>query len=360
MKRILIINTIGFGFEGISSVIVNYLSHMDKHGLEFTFLAQPSIDAQFKAILESLGTVIVIPDRKQDTSGYIKGLNGILKRRKFDVIHIHGNSGTMAIEAFLARIHRVKRIIVHAHNTHSDHPVINRMLSPLMKALSTDLLACSVGAGKFLYRKGFTVLSNAIDVQRFSFQPQVRDECRKDLGLAENTFVIGHVGYFLEVKNQSFLVDVFAEYYQADRDARLLLVGTGPDLEKIKRKAAECGVADAVIFAGQRSDVERLYCAMDVFAFPSLWEGLPLTLVEAQVSGLPCIVSANVTKDVACTNNVIYKSVSDGAKLWAESIEKLKRDPSSRKNNLLAKALEEKGFDINRESSKLRVIYLEN
>ena len=109
MKRILIINTIGFGFEGISSVIVNYLSHMDKHGLEFTFLAQPSIDAQFKAILESLGTVIVIPDRKQDTSGYIKGLNGILKRRKFDVIHIHGNSGTMAIEAFLARIHRVKR-----------------------------------------------------------------------------------------------------------------------------------------------------------------------------------------------------------------------------------------------------------
>ncbi len=353
----LIINTIGFGFEGISSVIVNYLKHMDKQGLEFTFIAQPQIDDQFKAILESLGTVDMIPDRKQDTIGYIKGLNLILKRRKYDVIHIHGNSGTMAIEAFLAKIHQVKKIIVHAHNTHSDHPVINRMLSPLMKSLSTDLLACSVGAGKFLYGKGYTVLNNAIDTQRFSFQPQVRDECRKELGLAENSFVIGHVGYFLEIKNQSFLVDVFVKYHQVDQGARLLLVGTGPDLEKIKIKAAECGVADAVIFAGQRSDVERLYCAMDVFVFPSLWEGLPLTLVEAQASGLPCIVSANVTRDVACTETVIYKDLSDGAKAWAETIAGLKTNAAPGNRNSIGNSLKDKGFDIMTVAAKLQNIY---
>lgn len=356
MKKILIINTIGFDFEGISSVIVNYLSHMNKQGLRFTFIVQPQINDYFKAILESLGNVDVIPDRKQDTIGYIKGLNGILKGTKFDVIHIHGNSGTMAIETFLARVHNVGKIIVHAHNTHSDHPVINRMLSPLMKALSTDLLACSVGAGKFLYRKGFTVLSNAIDVQRFSFQPQVRDECRKELGLAEKTFVMGHVGYFLEVKNQSFLVDVFKEYYRVDHDARLLLVGTGPDLEKIKRKVAECGVADAVIFAGQRSDVERLYCAMDVFVFPSLWEGLPLTLVEAQAEGLPCIVSSNVTRDVAFTNTIVYKDLSDGAEAWSNELLELKNGDKKREdcNN----KINECRFNIYNEAERLRTIYV--
>ena len=359
MKKILIINTVGFDFEGISSVIINYLGHMNKNGLTFDFIAQPDIREEIKEILVSLGNVIIMPGRKQATGGYIAGLNHVLKNR-YDVVHIHGNSGTMAIEALLARIHHVGKIIVHAHNTHSDHPVMNRMLTPLMKSLSTDLLACSVGTGKFLYRKGFTVLSNAIDVQRFSFQPQVRDECRKELGLAENSFVIGHVGYFLEIKNQSFLVDVFAEYYQADRDARLLLVGTGPDLEKIKRKAAECGVAEAVIFAGQRSDVERLYCAMDVFVFPSHWEGLPLTLVEAQAEGLPCIVSSNVTRDVAFIEKMIYKDLSDGTEAWAETIDKLKLDTTLRNGNSIGDALKNKGFDIKEECQKLRDLYLRN
>lgn len=357
MKQVLVINTIGFGFEGISTVIVNYLSHMDKRGLEFTFIAQSQINEQFKAILESLGIVSVIPDRKQDTSGYIKELNRILKLRKFDVIHIHGNSGTMAIEAFLARIHRIKKIIVHAHSTHSDHPLVNRALTPLMKVLSTDLLACSTEVGKWLYGKGFNVLNNAIDTQRFVFQPQVRDECRKELGLPENAFVIGHVGYFLPLKNQSYLVDIFVEYHKIDPQSCMLLVGDGPEIEEIQHKVFDYNLADAVIFIGQRNDVERLYNAMDIFIFPSLWEGLPLTLVEAQASGLPCIVSANVTRDVACTETVIYKDLSDGIESWAETIKKLKSDTTLRNSNSIADSLKNKCFDIMTEAEKLRKIY---
>ena len=357
MKKILIINTIGFDFEGISSVIVNYLSHMDRHGLEITFIAQPRISDQFKGILEPLGTVAVLPDRKQDTRGYIKGLNGILKEKKFDVIHIHGNSGTMAIEALLARACHVKKVIVHAHSTHTDHPAINRVLTPVMKSLSTDLLACSAGAGKFLYGKGFTVLNNAIDMQRFCFQRQARDACRKEWRLAEDDFVIGHVGYFMAVKNQSFLIDVFSEYHKTDPNARLLLVSDGPDLEKIRQKASDCGIADAVIFAGRRGDVERLYCAMDIFVFPSLWEGLPLTLVEAQASGLPCLVSSHVTRDVACTDAMIYKDLSDGAAAWAKTVAGLKKTAASGNRNSVGDALKNKGFDIMTEAAKLRKIY---
>ena len=357
MKTVLVINTIGFGFEGISSVIVNYLSHMNKQGLAFTFIAQPSIADEFKTLLASLGTVLVLLDRKQDTAGYINGLNGILKEKKFDVIHIHGNSGTMAIEALLARVHHVRKVIVHAHNTHCDHPVINRVLTPVMKSLSTDLLACSAGAGKFLYGKGFAILNNAIDMQRFCFQQQARDACRKELGLVDDDFVIGHVGYFMAVKNQSFLIEVFSEYHKTNPNTRLLLVGTGADVEKIRQKARDCGISDAVIFAGRRGDVERLYCAMDIFVFPSIWEGLPLTLVEAQASGLPCLVSSHVTRDVACTETVIYKDLSDGAESWAETIEKLKSDTVLRNRNSIADALKNRGFDIMTEAAKLRNIY---
>lgn len=356
MKKILVINTIGFGFEGISSVIVNYISNMDRSGLQFDFVVQPDIREDYKKILMSLGDIIVIPDRKQSTWDYIIALNKILKKKQFDVIHIHGNSGTMAIEAYFAKIHGIKKILVHCHNTECEHPIVNCILTPIMKKLATNLLACSTASGKWLYgNQKFIVLNNAIDTRRFCFNQLIRDECRNEFALKDE-FVIGHIGNFIEQKNHEFLIDIFKEYHKSNSNSKLLLGSDGPKLEEIKKKVLEYNLTDSVIFAGRRSDVERLYNAMDVFVFPSLWEGLPLVLIEAQTSGLPCLVSSVITNEVKCTDNIYYKELSDGAVLWAEKIQAI--NFVNRLCNRICDIISESGFEITKEADKLRKIYI--
>lgn len=361
MKKILIVNTSGFGYEGISSVIINYLSHMDRRGMEFTFITKSDIPADYKKILTPLGTIVAIPNRKQNMMDYIAELKKILKENKFDVIHIHGNSGTMAIEAFLARWYHIKKIIVHTHNMHCDYPFLNWILTPAMKALSSDLLACSAAAGKWLYGKNFTVLNNAIDIKRFCFRQQSRNECRKELGLPETAFVIGHVGNFLPQKNHSFLIDVFVEYRKTDSNARLLLVGDGPDLEKIKQKVFEYCISDAVVFTGQRKNVEQLYCAMDVFVFPSLWEGLGMVVIEAQASGLKCVVSNNVPNEARVSDNIEYLSLEQPPEQWSKHIMQYAAAYGNRgdMSDLTAESIRTCGYDIEKEANKLQKIYLQ-
>lgn len=355
MKRVLIINTIGLGFEGISSVIVNYLSHMDRSGLTFDFIAQPDIREDFKRIIKSLGDVIIIPDRKQNTKEYIIRLNNVLKNG-YDVIHIHGNSGTMAIEAFLAKIHRIKKIIVHSHNTECDHHMVNQILKPIMKSLSTDWLACSEEAGKWLYgNKKFTVLNNAIDLERFCFKQQVREKCRAELGL-KNEFVIGHIGNFIEQKNHGFLIEVFREFHKINEDSRLLLASDGPLMGEVQKKAEQYGLKDAVIFAGRRKDVEKLYCAMDVFVFPSLWEGLPVVMLEAQAAGLPILASSNITQEAKYTENVFYKDLGDGVESWSCKIKEIKE--LDIKHGEVESMLGQYRFDIRKEAMRLKNIYI--
>ena len=355
MSKILIVNTIGLGFEGISSVIVNYISHMDRSGLAFDFIAQPDIREDFKKIIEPLGNVIIIPERKQNIRGYIAGLNHVLKNR-YDVIHIHGNSGTMAIEAFLAKVYHVKKIIVHSHNTECAHHMVNQILKPIMKSLSTDWLACSEAAGKWLYgSKKFTVLNNAIDLERFHFKQQVREECRAEFGL-KNEFVIGHIGNFIEQKNHGFLIEVFREFHKKNANSRLLLASDGPLMDEIQRKTVEYGLKDAVIFAGRRKGVERLYCAMDVFVFPSLWEGLPVVMLEAQAAGLPILVSNNITQEAKYTENVFYKDLGDGAESWSCKIEEIKE--LDMKRGEVKSMLGQCRFDIRNEAMRLRNIYI--
>ena len=358
VKKVLVINTIGFLFEGISSVVVNYISNMERNGLEFDFITQPDVRNDFKKILIPLGNIIVVPDRKQNISGYIAGLSKVLKWNHYDVIHIHGNSGTMAIEAFLAKLHHVNKIIVHSHNTECDHPLVNRVLTPAMKILATDLLACSNAAGNWLYGKQrFIVLNNAIDTERFRFNQQVRDECRKEFGLADE-FVIGHIGNFVEQKNHEFLIDIFIEYHKNNPNSKLLLGSDGPKFEEMKRKVSEYNLSDSVIFAGRRSDVERLYSAMDVFVFPSKWEGLGIVLIEAQVNGLICYTSEKVPREADISGLTTYLNLRDPATVWAKRILNCGKSNRQSLSDTNLKNAELHNFNIRTEANRLRDIYL--
>jgi glycosyltransferase involved in cell wall biosynthesis len=181
-------------------------------------------------------------------------------------------------------------------------------------------IACSKEAGNWLFRdKEFVVLNNAIDVDKYIYNEKVRLHQRANNNLSSH-LVIGHVGRFSEQKNHKFVVDIFYEVCKQQKDAMLMLVGTGELEQEIKEKIFSLGLQDNTIFMGNRSDVNELMQAMDIFILPSLFEGLPLVGIEAQATGLPCVVSDTVSKDVKITPNVSFMSLESAPSEWAECI----------------------------------------
>lgn len=356
MKRILIVPTLGLGLEGITTVIYNYTRSMDRKGLLLSFLTYGELTPVLRQRFAAIGTIEFVSDRKQSTAAYVKDYIRLLRANRFDVVHIHGNSGTMAIEAVLAKLCGVPKVLVHTHSTKTDHPALNAVLKYPMMLCADERLACSKGSGLWLYgNRKYTVLNNAIDLSGFSFDPVVRAACRAEFGITDE-FLVGHIGHFSAPKNHFYLIDIFEALHRRMPDARLLLVSDGPDFDAVAEKVRKLQLQNAVIFAGRRSDVERLYQAFDVFLLPSRWEGLPLVLLEAQAAGLPVVASDRITKDVCCTEDFRYLAIEKPAEIWAETL--LELSGRERRSTDNADRLRERGFDIHAEAKHLREIYL--
>jgi len=357
MKKILIVPTLGLDLEGITSVIYNYTKAMDRSGLQISFLTYGDLKPSVRQRFEPLGEILFVSDRKQSTGAYLKDLAALLKERSFDTVHINGNSGTMFLEVFIARLCGVKNIIVHAHSTRTDHPLVNAVLKHPMIWLSRTVIACSEATGKWLYgRYPYTLLNNAIELSNFRYREDLRRQYREEFGVGEE-FLIGHVGHFTEPKNHFFLIDIFARFHSLEPASKLLLISDGPRFAQVQEKVRQLGLEDAVIFAGRRSDVAGIYSAMDLFILPSCWEGLPLVLVEAQVNGLPVLVSNVVTGAAKCTDRIFYKPLEDGAQSWAEQLRELQKRDVDRSVDSVPD-IAAKGFDIHKEAEKLRKLYL--
>lgn len=355
MKKVLILNTTGMGYEGISYVILNYINKMKLDGISLHVVTCPTTKPEMEEKIRRVAEVHMLPKKKQGIKDYLKALAKLLND-KYDVIHIHGNSGMMFFEVMLAKLKGVKKIIVHSHNTTCDHIALHKLLKRPMKWLATDLVACSRAAGEWLYGKSrFTVLNNAIDLQRFAFDDNERGAYRAEFGVGDS-FVFGHIGHFTEQKNHEFLIDIFEQIHKLNDKAKLILVSVGPRFDRIMEKVRLLGLDSSVIFAGQRSDVDKLYQAFDVFLLPSLWEGLPLVMLEAQAAALPVVVSDAVTADAKCTDRVKYLSL-ESAEEWAraalESAEKYK----DRTIDVFS-SISDAGFNIEKEAQTLRNIYL--
>lgn len=357
MKKVLVINTIGFGYEGISSVILNYLSAMDIEDIDIDIVVYNNTPNSMVERISEFVQPVKLPFRKDRLISYLKALKVRIKEKKYNVVHIHGNSGTMLLEVLLAKCMGVKKIIVHAHNTKSDYPVINGLLKYPMYLLATDHVACSHAVGEWLFgKRKYVVLNNAIDLKKFEFNKKQREQMRKKLD-CENKYVIGHLGNFVEQKNHTFLIDIFKEYYASNKDALLLLGGTGTKIEEIKEKAKKLKLSDSVKFLGSVSKPEKIYQAMDLFLFPSLWEGLPVVMLEAQASGLPVIASDAITTEAKCIDTTKYISLSSDVVNWIKAIS----DSSLNKRydqNKIRENFRLHGFDIENEAVKLREIYL--
>lgn len=358
MKKVLIVPTNGLDLEGITTVIYNYTKAMNRQGLELHFLTYGDLHPSLRDRFAPLGQIEFVADRKQSTKAYILDYVRLLRAGSFDVVHIHGNSGTMAIEAVLAKLCGVRKVIVHTHSTKTNHPVVNCILKAPMMRLADTCIACSKASGEWLYGNyPYTVLNNAIDLNRFRFSETSRKTYRQEFGIKEE-YLIGHIGHFSEPKNHFFLIDIFFEFHKLEPNSKLLLISDGPRYQQVQEKVAQLGLEESVIFAGRRSDIAGIYSAMDLFILPSCWEGLPLVMVEAQANGLPVLASDVITQDAQCTDRTFYKPLDHGALSWAEQLQQIKNSNFDRmvddRGNIA-----EKGFDIHTEAEKLRSIYLQ-
>ena len=358
MKRIIVIITTSFvRTGGLTSVMMNYWRSMDKTGLSFDFASTNQVDSLlYKEISKAGCQYFQLPSRKQILK-YFLCVRKLCKG--YDVVHVHANSATSVIELMAAKMAGVPKRIHHNHTSKTQHPLLNKILYPFFKHSYTDAVACSDAAGEWLFGKGnYIVLPNAIDIDKYKYDSEVRKKVRNEFRIEDDVFVVGHIGKFMDAKNHEFLIKVFANYHSKHPLSVLLLVGDGEWRVRVEKWVDESGCADSIILAGLRSDIPAVVQAFDVFVFPSIYEGLPLTTLEAQASGLPCIISSNVTKVVAIGRDVVMKDLADGVESWAFAIEGVEHSESRKvRCEQNYKSITDAHFNIKCEANNLLQLY---
>lgn len=346
------------GRGGLETMLMNYYRNIDRSKVQFDFLTHRSEKADYDDEIEALGGKIYhLPRLNPFSRSYLKALDRFFKEhREYQVVHCHQDC-LSGVVLKVAKANGVKFTIAHAHSASQDKNLkylIKVIAKKNIKKYSDQLFACGDEAGKWMFETDdFKVINNAIDTDLYTYNKEKSLEVRRKLGI-EGKFVVGHVGRFNYPKNHKFIVDVFDEVQKMEPDSVLMLVGDGDLRGEIEDKVKALGLVDKVKFMGVRSDVNDLMQAMDVFLFPSLYEGLPVTMVEAQASGLKCIISDKVPTECAITDNVQVVKLDDGSKIWANQVLQYKN--YERRNT--KQDIEKANFDIKANAKWLQEFYL--
>ena len=349
--------------SGVMSVIMNYYRHIDRDKVQFDFLHFIACEDSYMEEIRELGGKIYCIDKPGSSFQSIKQLNSFFRLHagEYTWLHNHEVYLTFLLRP-IAKRYGLEKFIVHCHATkYSDktlNAVRNRILCLPIRFMKVERFACSEAAGKFLYGEKMLkagkvfIMHNAIDCEKFRFRPEVRERLRKEMGL-EGKFVIGHVGRFERQKNHEFLIEVFAECKKEIDSCILLLIGEGSLRSKIEKKVVEKGLKNSIIFLTKRNDMEYLYQVMDLFVLPSLYEGLPVSCLEAQVNGLECIVSRTVTDELKKqTIGSIITMLPLEKKVWKQNIVSCKIRQTS-----ISQHINDDNYDINLQSCRLHSFY---
>lgn len=358
MKKVLVVFTTEFApNDGATCVIMNYYRNMDLEGIQVDFASHNDVDIHLLKEIKQNGSQYYNLKSRANVLSYFIKLFMIL--RKYDIIHVNGNSATSAIELWAGKLAGTKRRIVHNHNTKTDHPLIHKLLLPFFKMSYNSCLACSAEAGNWIFGKGqFKVLTNAIDINKYLFSFNDRQKYRENLHISDDDVVIGHVGAFNEQKNHQKLLGIFKEFLKIRSNAKLLLIGDGYLCNQVKNAIKELGIENSVLLMGMRNDIPQFLSTMDIFVFPSKWEGLGLAVIEAQASGLPCVLSDRVPKDVYLSENVDFLPLEIDNNIWAKIIDS--KNISDREKQCIknSASISKGGYNILSVAKTLREIYL--
>lgn len=362
MKRILV-----FGMTenpgGVESFLVNYYRNIDRDKIQFDFLCNSHNPVAYEDELINLGgRTYHITARSKNPGLYKKELKDVFKRHATEWSAIWVNVSSLANIDYLkiAKKYGIQKRIIHSHNSRNMDSKLRGMLHEWNKRSlqkwATDFWACSEDAAKWFYRDDLMpqvkIIHNAIDVSRIAYDETKRKAIRSRLHIDESTYVIGNVGRLHFQKNQAFAINVFREYLKLNPDSRLILIGQGEDEKVLKSKAAD--ISDKVIFTGVQSDIQGWLSAFDLFLFPSLFEGLSISAMEAQGNGVPAFASeAVIPPEVKITPNFTFFSLDQTAGEWARMISQIKTDYKRCGEPEIREAFIKKGFDISTEAKKL-------
>lgn len=353
---------------GAESMIMNLYREIDRTKVQFDFVEHSNEKAIFDDEIEKLGGRIYRCPRfiGENFFSYKKWWDKFFKKEGKEYQIVHGHIGSTAAIYLKCAKKEGKYTIAHSHSSgtdHSLHSLLYSLISYNTRHIADYFFGCSMVAGIDRYGRKvvenigkFKVLPNAIDIEEYTYSLKKRMNVRNELGYSQNELIIGHVGRMTAEKNHTFILDIFRCICELKSDVRLLFVGDGKLREALKQKTIDLGLEQNVCFTGVRSDVNCLMQAMDVFVFPSIFEGLPVTMVEAQASGLPCVISNKVPNECIITEGLVtIKSLEDSPKEWAKHILSRVNVPRIDTSNEVRKH----GFDIKETSKWLEKFYLE-
>ena len=348
---------------GVTSVIKNYIGHIHNENIHIDILAY---DDSEQAVIDELKTygvnIYFMPKLSFKTIfKFISFIKSFFKHNKYQIVHSHFNQIDSMVFP-IAKKYGVKHCISHSHSSKNSDYLLrafrNYIMCSSLPYLADTWAACSDVAGIFLFGKNFKnskkklIINNAIKVNKFVFNKSIRKTLRNSFDLSDDEIVIGMVGSIKPVKNHVFFLNVFKKLLEKSNKYRLIIVGDGELKKEIELKSNNLKIIDKIIFTGIRQDVNNLLQAFDIFVLPSLYEGLPVSAVEAQANGLPCLLSDKITKEVDVVNTR-YLSI-DNVNEWIEEILLTKCDNRQDCSQKIINA----GFDITTEAQKLANFYL--
>lgn len=349
----------GLGHGGAEAFVMNMYRNIDRGEVQFDFLVRSTDNSNYEEEVKQLGGKIYVtaPFPKNVIKNWTETKYFFKIHRDYDIVHVHANSLLYLLPLKLAKKYGVKCRIIHSHNTRSAKKVYNILHNynkRRVKKYTTDYFACSKIAGEWMFNSHFNIIKNAIDTNKFRYNRNMRNELRKELNIS-NKFVVGHVGRFTHQKNHAFLIEVFKEILKCKNDAILVLIGDGELRSEVYEKVRKLGIEDNVVFCGSKGNVADYLNIFDVFLFPSYFEGLPIALIEAQASGIPCVISDTISDEILVTDLVHRKSLKSEAREWAEEIINLDNG-YERKDRY--QEIVDAGFDMNHSVQELQNFYL--
>lgn len=328
---------------GIETFVVNLYKNIDRNKIQFDFVSYFEKEKKefYDDTVEVLGAkVFKLGYKKRSIMTNLltrKNLYYCIKKNHYDIIHIHGSTGISLLDAAIAKLAGVKRIIIHSHNSsvsskaklYHVQMIMTWIARKMWRFFATDYLACSKEAALWLFGKAIQgnvkIIENGIDDRRFRPDPELNKKWRAENHISYDTLLIGHVGGFIVAKNHFYVLDIFHNVYQKDKDARFILIGDGPKRSEIQNKIAELGMENVIYMVGITDKVYEWMNCCDCLVLPSLYEGLPLVAIESQFCGTPIIVSDNISDEVKISDILYFRSNKAEADIWASQIIQLGR-----------------------------------
>lgn len=351
---------------GAETFLMKLYRKLDKTKYQMDFCVNSTERGFYDCEIEKLGgKIFYIPSKSENIRKFKMGLSEIVRSYRYEYVLRITSNAMGFLDLKIAKDSGAKQCIARSSNSSDGNGlkvwsahVLGRLLYSRyvdVKLAPSDLAGIYT-FGKRCYSNGqVTILHNAVDLKQYSFQTDERFKIRNEFGVAKNTLLIGHIGRFSKQKNHDFLIDIYKKINEKIPNSRLILVGSGELKEEINEKVQKLNLLENVIFTGVRADVSSILSALDVFVFPSFYEGMPNTVIEAQATGLPCIISDTITREANITGLVKYKSLQSSEEEWAnEAINSVKIIRKDTKNLFI-----QSGYDIESVTRKFEKLVFE-